>query len=526
MHAQMFTNNFESWTDTHHPVGFWGSKTSFSVDSVNQYSTSVHGGTYAVQLICMSTSHKRFTTVAMPVDSNVTYTVSFWVRGHGSVRTGIFDNRAGTSSGYFYNTYISVNSTTWTLESQTITALKTYSAGEFIFSVKSSFADLDHIQIDDVTITSSSPNAPTLTINSPVNNSVFYNTTAVSITYTVTNFTLGTSGSIKYTVNSGASQTTTSNPIDLTGLPVGANTVVLELVDMNGQSLNPAVTATVHFSISATLPNYVSIHDIQYTTDASGNSPYMNDTITTSGIVTGKYNSGFFIQNGVGPWTGLYVFSSTAASQVSMGDSVTLVGTITEYYNLTEMKNVAYVAVNSSSNNIPDASVLTAIDINTEPYEGVMVQIMHATCTNPSAANYMWKVDDGTDSCKVHDLLYNYTPVLNHIYNVKGPLYFTHTEYCIEPRMVSDIQDVTGIEENSMVTISMYPNPVKEKLNIVSPSTIQSLQVFDINGRVIYSKNEINRTNFSIPVNSLKNGNYFLQLNFDNNLIGVYRFNR
>jgi hypothetical protein len=152
INAQIFQNDLENWTDNHHPNGFWGSKTSIEVDSVNQYTTSSHGGVYAVQLVNTESTHKRFTTQPVQVDSGTTYTISFWVRGQGNIRTGIYDGRA-TGSGYFYNAYINVNTTTWEQYSQTIICEKTNAAGEFIFSVQLTNSANDHIQIDDVSIT-------------------------------------------------------------------------------------------------------------------------------------------------------------------------------------------------------------------------------------------------------------------------------------------------------------------------------------------------------------------------------------
>jgi predicted extracellular nuclease len=102
-------------------------------------------------------------------------------------------------------------------------------------------------------------------------------------------------------------------------------------------------------SISATIlppPTITSIYDIQYTTDASGDSPEAGNVVTTSGIVTGVIAFGgdidrFFIQDGDGAWNGIYVYEN--GYPVALGDSVEVTGTVTEYFGLTELTFVTNV---------------------------------------------------------------------------------------------------------------------------------------------------------------------------------------
>ena len=149
----MVTNpGFENW-DGGKPVDWFGAKTSLAAANVVQYTTSAHTGASACQLIETSSSHKRFTTKPLTVVKGTTYQIKFWVRGQGDIRTGLFDERA-TGSGYAtYSDYISVNSTSWTQYTHEIEADNNCSIAEFIFSVRNTNADKDHIQIDDVEIT-------------------------------------------------------------------------------------------------------------------------------------------------------------------------------------------------------------------------------------------------------------------------------------------------------------------------------------------------------------------------------------
>lgn len=145
----LFTSGFESWT-SNLPDGWVGSKTTISHDSIIQYTASVHSGTSACKLQSSSSSHKRFNTQALPVISGKSYKITFWVRGKGEIRTGMY--KGAGASYYPYNAYIIVDSLDWVEYSQTIVVDTTSAAAEFIFSVRNTRADKDHLQIDDVTI--------------------------------------------------------------------------------------------------------------------------------------------------------------------------------------------------------------------------------------------------------------------------------------------------------------------------------------------------------------------------------------
>lgn len=145
-----FTSGFENWPDTV-PSDWMGSKTTLNADSVLQVDVNVHGGNYAVRLQNSGTSHKRFTTQPVVVANGTIYTITFWVRGQGNIRTGLYDNRP-TGSGYAsYNAYYNSTGNTWTQVTQQIAAAMDYAAAEFILSVQSTGGP-EHLVVDDVNI--------------------------------------------------------------------------------------------------------------------------------------------------------------------------------------------------------------------------------------------------------------------------------------------------------------------------------------------------------------------------------------
>src|SRR5690606_15104326 len=96
--------------------------------------------------------------------------------------------------------------------------------------------------------------------------------------------------------------------------------------------------------------------------------------VITSGIVTGFYNSGFWIQDGSGAWNGIFVRTSEAPT-VSVGDSVTVSGTVHENFGLTRLTNITEIAVNSTGNALPDPVLLATGDAGVEEYESVLISV-------------------------------------------------------------------------------------------------------------------------------------------------------
>ena len=71
-------------------------------------------------------------------------------------------------------------------------------------------------------------------------------------------------------------------------------------------------------------------------------SPLVGLSVTTTGIVTANNVTsatsgviGYFIQDGEGPWNGIFVYDNTQAPQI--GDEIIIEGEVAEYYDVTEL---------------------------------------------------------------------------------------------------------------------------------------------------------------------------------------------
>ena len=220
---------------------------------------------------------------------------------------------------------------------------------------------------------------------------------------------------------------------------------------------------TVHFSVWATdgvdtnqtaVYNYfvrktfsgtiTSIYDIQGQTEVS---PFQGQVVSTTGVVTANFGENYYIQDGEGEWNGLFIYDQ--GRNPGIGDSVIITGTIDEYFDKTEMKNVTDYYFVSTDNDLPEPSLIMADDAG-EAYESVLVQIDNATCTddNYQANFYMWTVTDVTGDLLIHNTaIFEFEPELGEAYKITGPLNYDFDEWKIELRYDEDVQpanDITG----------------------------------------------------------------------------------
>ena len=194
-----------------------------------------------------------------------------------------------------------------------------------------------------------------------------------------------------------------------------------------------------------------TVADIQFTTDPSGDSPLLGQTVTVQGVVFALYPPrSFAIADAPGPWNGVYVYltPSPASLPVSRGDTVQVSGTVQEYYGLTEIGCAAGdVTVLGTGGAAHPPSLVDTADVATgaataESYEGVLVEVSDVDVTSAANQYGEWLVDDGSGPVMVDDLgSYAYDPSLgDRLELVRGMLYFGFGDFKIEPRDDGDIQ--------------------------------------------------------------------------------------
>jgi endonuclease I len=210
---------------------------------------------------------------------------------------------------------------------------------------------------------------------------------------------------------------------------------------------------------SYSLPYTLTIHEIQGEISAS---PYDGSTVVTRGVVTAQYDSYFTLQDGGGAWDGIWVESPAGPV---VGDSVIVRGLVTESDAGGHAGNTLLVASvveqEASGMTLPAAAVLSAADAASEDYEGVLVSVESAVCTNAHAGIGEWEIDDGSGLCGVGGMGIGFGPTLGTSYDVTGPVAFTYGSFKLEPR---DTNDVVWVADESA--------PVIESAAAMSDSTV------------------------------------------------------
>lgn len=300
------------------------------------------------------------------------------------------------------------------------------------------------------------PTEPALSITAPTDGSTHY-TSTVAVDLSVDNFVVAAGGTgdgyLSVDLNGTAVDIYTTT-FSITTLPAGTYTMTVTLVDNGGNPLDPNVSDMVTFYVEE-IPA-VTIYDIQYTTEPSGDSPYVGQTVQTEGVVTaikeatkdGKVVINYYIQDGTGAWNGIFVYDNNF--EPAVGDLVSLTAEVVEYNGLTELSDVTEFNVLSSGNPLPAPVSLTTAEANAEDYEGVLIMVADAECTAEPNNYNEWYVNDGSGELQVDDNLFFFDPTLGSTYNITGIGHYAFSEFEIIPRNAEDITvnpDATSFPE-------------------------------------------------------------------------------
>jgi predicted extracellular nuclease len=155
--------------------------------------------------------------------------------------------------------------------------------------------------------------------------------------------------------------------------------------------LNPRGAADIVASTNCAAAAAVAITDIQ--DPASTNKPTKDTEVKITGVITAVDNNpsatsgnrtGFYMQEegAGGPYKGIYVFHSWADTDTvkppAVGTKVEVTGIYTEYFDLSEIKNVTEITDMGAATAIAPITV-TAADIQTtgdyQKYEGVLIKV-------------------------------------------------------------------------------------------------------------------------------------------------------
>jgi hypothetical protein len=190
----------------------------------------------------------------------------------------------------------------------------------------------------------------------------------------------------------------------------------------------------------------VPIHDIQFTTDLSGNSPYNGQTVWTGGMVTAVSYQGqairyFIADRPGGLWSGILV-NDNQNRFLAAGDSVRLQAEVQESSSQTRLRNIVTGTFSSvpASGNVPPV-VVSSGSVG-EPTEGVLIELRTVTVTAVSATGFT--VNDGSGPVTVGrgtnaGWSYAYEPLVgDELSSIRGITTAVGNVYTLNPRNDSD----------------------------------------------------------------------------------------
>ena len=181
-----------------------------------------------------------------------------------------------------------------------------------------------------------------------------------------------------FTAATTANRTASANLVIASSLPAG--TYPVEITFANDTNQTNSCTVNVAVTGMLTIPRI----------QGSGlTSPYANTVQTTSGVVTKKLGSGFYIQDPQGdgdPDTSDAIFVFGAAATAQVGDLVRVTGTVTEFTpngarrSYTELKDVSAVTVLGSGYAIQPVNIDLPAELS--HYEGMLVRFVNPLTVN------------------------------------------------------------------------------------------------------------------------------------------------
>lgn len=170
-------------------------------------------------------------------------------------------------------------------------------------------------------------------------------------------------------------------------------------------------------------------------TASDGDTVTLERVIATSELTTtGK---SFFVQDvGGGAWSGVYVYVGSTGLTANLGDELTLTGTVSEYYDLTEIEVSAAEDLVSTGVADPTVTTLTEAPADWEPYESVLVAFsdVEITSDEDSYGQYTTSYGAYIDDCFEIPALSN-----GDVYSsVTGLMYYSYSEWKLCPRGADD----------------------------------------------------------------------------------------
>jgi hypothetical protein len=268
------------------------------------------------------------------------------------------------------------------------------------------------------------------------------------------------------------------------------------------------------------VPRPYTIAEVQGDGDSS---PIEGKIAKITGTVTGiAAGEGFFVQDANAANSGIWVeHSGVSDLGIAVGEGVSVVGEVAEIVSVTSIMATDVMMVEGTV-------AITAMEMNpggteAEMYESVLVMVPGARATAADEGTGEWTIYyEAADNVIVNDWLYKSTPVEGDFYNVTGIVNGRLDGFKLEPRMESDVVNVSATPNKPVLTneFKVYPNPFNAQITIDNNEKLTRVVISNIAGqRVIdveYPTREIRTAN-------LVSGIYVISLYTENGVVKTER---
>ena len=285
-------------------------------------------------------------------------------------------------------------------------------------------------------------------------------------------------------------------------------------------SANPAVTSQ---AVNALVWNYTNLQplesrkiDFTLNLNTPMETPPLNgnDTIAFTASITPTANDET-------PADNQFNLSQFIFNSLDPNDKTCLEGNVIS----PEMigKYIHYKIRFENTGNAPAQNIVVKDLIDTSKFDVNSLQITDAShacvarISNTNKVEFIFENinlpfdDANNDGYVVFKIKTNPTVVLNDVLSNQASVYFDYNF----PVITNEAQTVVGLLANrqfDMENFKVYPNPVKDILNIKNDKPIQKAEIFDAGGRLIQSETLIGN---QINLSQLASGVYFVKMQSD-----------
>lgn len=380
------------------------------------------------------------------------------------------------------------------------------------------------VVVDDI-IWTALGNQPTVAITSPHSNQQFFPWDTPTLAFNVNNFSISSSASaadgdgyVQYTVDqTGVVDYFSADPVTLSGLAVGSHAVTVELVDNSGNSLTPAVTQTVSF----TMVEVTAVNDI-----GSLRTRTLGEYYTLTGEVVLTYQQSFRGQKYIQDASGAILIDDAdgvITTVYNRHDGITGIrGELREYNGSLQFIPIEDPGAATSTGNFVQPEVLTIDEFIADPvayeseliaFENVAFSDADGTLTFAPGADYA--LTDGTTPTTVRTDFYDADYIGEIIPQgtldaVVGIAAHFNTTGQIFMRDTSDLSgDPLGVKTPHDMNVKLYPNPATSYVVIQLDGNAEVV-VYSILGQEVRRQEVTNAARISVE--DLEAGLYLLKI--------------